>query len=92
MINNNSINAFSSNNSNYIRRSMATSNRKVIDAKNARRLKIQQKKKKNSNTNNNKVRLFLFIIMSIISIIVIIHMYRAIRNYHSTAVARASVF
>ncbi|VEU34723.1 unnamed protein product [Pseudo-nitzschia multistriata] len=31
-----------------IRRSMAT-NRKVIDAKNARRLKIQQKKKKNAN-------------------------------------------
>mmetsp|Transcript_28893 Transcript_28893/g.78283 ORF Transcript_28893/g.78283 Transcript_28893/m.78283 type:complete len:303 (+) Transcript_28893:383-1291(+) len=32
----------------FVRRSMAT-NRKVIDAKNARRLKIQQKKKKNAN-------------------------------------------
>ena len=28
---------------------MGTSNRKVIDAKNAKRLKIQQKKKKNTN-------------------------------------------
>jgi len=39
------------NNGNVIRRSMATSNRKIIDAKNARRLKIQQKKKKNLNAN-----------------------------------------
>jgi len=30
---------------------MATSNRKVIDAKNAKRLKIQQKKKKNANAS-----------------------------------------
>ena len=33
---------------------MATSNRKAIDAKNAKRLKIQQKKKKNPGAN--KVR------------------------------------
>jgi hypothetical protein len=31
------------------------SNRKVIDAKNAKRLKIQQKKKKGNNNNNLKV-------------------------------------
>jgi hypothetical protein len=44
----------SSSSNSIIRRSMATSNRKVIDAKNAKRLKIQQKKKK--NTNVSKVR------------------------------------
>eukprot|EP00536_Pseudo-nitzschia_multiseries_P004816 jgi/Psemu1/323630/estExt_fgenesh1_pg.C_840003 len=38
----------STNSNDFVRRSMAT-NRKVIDAKNARRLKIQQKKKKNAN-------------------------------------------
>jgi len=52
MANNSSINTNSSssigNNSDIVRRSMAI-NRKVIDAKNARRLKIQQKKKKNAN-------------------------------------------
>uniref|UniRef100_A0A7S4AIP4 Uncharacterized protein n=1 Tax=Pseudo-nitzschia australis TaxID=44445 RepID=A0A7S4AIP4_9STRA len=57
MANNSSINTNSSssigNNSDIVRRSMAI-NRKVIDAKNARRLKIQQKKKKNAN----KVRAF----------------------------------
>lgn len=55
MANISSINITSSigNNSDIIRRSMAI-NRKVIDAKNARRLKIQQKKKKNAN----KVRAF----------------------------------
>jgi hypothetical protein len=47
-------NCSSSSDSDIIRRSMATSNRKVIDAKNAKRLKIQQKKKK--NTNASKVR------------------------------------
>jgi len=37
------------NTSSIVRRTMGTSNRKVIDAKNAKRLKIQQKKKKNTN-------------------------------------------
>lgn len=36
-------------NSSFQFRSMGTSNRKVIDAKNAKRLRIQQKKKKNAN-------------------------------------------
>lgn len=44
-------NCSSSSSSDIIRRSMATSNRKVIDAKNAKRLKIQQKKKKNTNAS-----------------------------------------
>ena len=45
------------NRNSIVHRSMATSNRKVIDAKNAKRLKIQQKKKKNStNANVGKVR------------------------------------
>lgn len=38
-------------NNDIVRRSMGTSNRKVIDAKNAKRLKIQQKKKKNTNAS-----------------------------------------
>ena len=51
---NNNSSTSTSSSSDIIRRSMATSNRKVIDAKNAKRLKIQQKKKK--NTNASKVR------------------------------------
>ena len=46
---------------NHNERSMATSNRKVIDAKNAKRLKIQQKKKKglpNKKKSPQQVRTF----------------------------------
>jgi len=48
---NNNSSTSTSSSSDIIRRSMATSNRKVIDAKNAKRLKIQQKKKKNTNAS-----------------------------------------
>eukprot|EP00533_Pseudo-nitzschia_delicatissima_P012262 CAMPEP_0197266762 /NCGR_PEP_ID=MMETSP1432-20130617/3192_1 /TAXON_ID=44447 /ORGANISM="Pseudo-nitzschia delicatissima, Strain UNC1205" /LENGTH=325 /DNA_ID=CAMNT_0042731655 /DNA_START=155 /DNA_END=1132 /DNA_ORIENTATION=+ len=43
------VSSSNNNTSCVIRRTMGTSNRKVIDAKNAKRLKIQQKKKKNTN-------------------------------------------
>ncbi len=51
--------------SSIVRRTMGTSNRKVIDAKNAKRLKIQQKKKKNTNAKKVccglDIRKFLFL-------------------------------